>query len=197
MLLTPKYLKIWVPLLIVTLFSAGLLANYYLHHGEAADLAVISNQATVTFCKEGDTTAQCDQAKGLYTYTVESNLVSTEVQNLATPTPTATPSPTPTPTTTPSPEALSFTVGPSIGKSAATSIKIDFTTSLPSTAIVSYGTTATNLSTTKADTTLAPSHSMSLTGLQPSTKYYVQVKATSASGATVTSSVYVARTSRR
>jgi hypothetical protein len=95
----------------------------------------------------------------------------------ATPSPTPTPAPSPTPTPAPS---LSFTVAPYVMSKTATSVTLTWTTNSPSTGSVQYGTKG-KLNLTAASSTLASTHTLTLSNLTPNTSYNFQVSATAGS----------------
>ncbi|MGZ5534094.1 MAG: DUF7402 domain-containing protein [Methylobacter sp.] len=73
----------------------------------------------------------------------------------------------------------------SAGSLTANSAKINWTTNVPSTGVVSYGTSATNLNSQVSATTSATSQSVQINGLASGTTYYYKI---SASTGSVTSS---------
>lgn len=82
----------------------------------------------------------------------------------------------PTPSATPS--ITSF----SVAAKTATSSTIIWATNQPTTGIVKYGTSKTNLNLSVADTTSKTAHSVTITGLSSKVTYYYQIQATNANG---------------
>ncbi len=66
---------------------------------------------------------------------------------------------------------------------------ISWTTNLPTTGVVKYGTSSTNLNLSKPDTTLGTSNNVTLSSLQANKKYYYTVTVTDQSGQNKTSTV--------
>ena len=81
--------------------------------------------------------------------------------------------------------------GPAVVDITSASATITWSTSLngwqdgPANSVVHYGTSPTSLTNTASDSTMTGSHSIALTGLNPSTKYYFQYQSTGANGVTV------------
>jgi hypothetical protein len=89
--------------------------------------------------------------------------------------------------------SVSLTNGPVITNVAATgatssTVTITWTTDQPSWTQVNYGTTTAYGSSSPLDTSLVTSHTVTLTGLAPSTTYYFDVTSTNAGAAASTSS---------
>jgi hypothetical protein len=82
-------------------------------------------------------------------------------------------------TTAGPPPVISGVAASAITTSGAT---IGWTTDVPATSQVDYGTTTSYGSSTTLDTTLVTSHSQALSGLQPGTLYHYRVRSTNASG---------------
>jgi len=93
---------------------------------------------------------------------------------------------------TPAAPALAITGGPSLVLGSGTA-QLTWTTNIPATSLVAYGTSSGNLNRSVSSQTMVTSHVITLTGLARRTTYYIRL--TSASGtATVSSSVYSFRT---
>lgn len=92
------------------------------------------------------------------------------------------------PTPTPTPATISFTKGPTISAKGGTTATITFTTSLPSTATLTYGRSSTTLTSSKSDTTSRTTHTITLSGLSKLTTYYYKVTVTGTSNAATTAS---------
>ena len=104
-----------------------------------------------------------------------------------TPSSTATPTRTPTPTSTPTPSITPTPVIPlatSIGVSSLTrsSATITWTTDVPATTQVEFGTSPLDTLRSSVDATLVTSHRQVLTGLKPGATYRFRVRSVSASG---------------
>ena len=104
-----------------------------------------------------------------------------------TPSPTATPTITPTPTSTPTPSITPTPVIPlatNIGVSSLTrsSATITWTTDVPATTQVEFGTSPLDTVRSTVDATLLTSHRQVLTGLRPGATYAFRVRSVSASG---------------
>ncbi len=81
-------------------------------------------------------------------------------------------------------------IGNNITIKNPTSAVISWTTNMPSTGSVSYGT-KNNLSLSGTDTILSPSHAVSLPGLIPNTNYSYRITAVSGDGNTTASSAII------
>ncbi|HTK05156.1 MAG TPA: S8 family serine peptidase [Candidatus Eisenbacteria bacterium] len=90
---------------------------------------------------------------------------------------TTTPPPPPPP---PAPASISITSFTVTNKTAAAAV-VSWTTNLPSTGVVRYGTT-TDLGQTLNDPNQGTNHSVTLSGLQKSTKYYYVISAQALDG---------------
>jgi chitinase len=66
----------------------------------------------------------------------------------------------------------------SVTKKTMTTATITWTTDIPTTGNINYGLTTTNLSNNLIDSTLNTSHTLTLTNLTKSTKYYYKITAT-------------------
>lgn len=113
--------------------------------------------------------------------------------------PTATPTqlPTATPTVVPTPVPLSIS---SVLASPVNSRVVDITwsTSVPSTSFVQYGTKATQLTSYSPELPdLVTAHLVKMQNLQPNKKYYYRVHSRSQSGEWATSAVYSFTTPRK
>lgn len=119
----------------------------------------------------------------------------------APPTPTLLPSPSPTPTPTPTPTSLPTTstvvISNISAQTTANSATITWTTNISSTSLVKYGTTTSLGNSTPLDTSLITNHSITLTGLTKSTKYYYQVSSKNSVGLETSSSINQFRTKNR
>ncbi len=69
----------------------------------------------------------------------------------------------------------------SAGSVTSTGAKINWTTDIPSTGVVSYGTSTNNLGSKVSASTSATSNSVAITGLSSNTKYYYQISVNSGS----------------
>src|SRR5207253_10803442 len=88
-------------------------------------------------------------------------------------------------TTAPPPPTLTIT---NVASSAsATGATVTWSTGVPATSQVFYGTTSVYGSSTTLDTTLLTSHSQSISGLSPSTTYHFQVQSKDSSNTVVSS----------
>lgn len=128
----------------------------------------------------------------------------TPIPTLAfTPTPTiivtSTPSPSPTKTPTPTPNIQSFIISNvEASNPTSSSALISWTSSQPGTSWVEYGTSSLSLTNkTLVNSSLVTSHSVSLTGLSKSTKYYYRVHSADSAGVDHFSLVYNFRTKNR
>ena len=90
------------------------------------------------------------------------------------------PSNTATVTTPPAMVAVSISSN-NAGNITANSVQINWTTNIPSIGVVSYGTSAANLSTTVNADNLATNQSVPITGLTSGTTYYFKISAGSSS----------------
>ncbi len=107
------------------------------------------------------------------------------------------PPPPPPPPPPPEPSTVSIT-SYQVSSKTATSATITWTTNISSTGAVYYGTGSGSLNLSVAHNTAATSHSVTLTGLKRSTKYYYKIMATSEDGtSTATSPVSNFRTLRK
>ncbi len=76
----------------------------------------------------------------------------------------------------------------SVGAKTSSSAVISWTTNVPSTGFVSYGTSSANLNLSATSGTLGTSHSVKLSGLSRNRSYYYKITATSEDGKTIVSS---------
>lgn len=84
-----------------------------------------------------------------------------------------------------------------VAQKTTTSATIQVTTSAPSTVVVAYGTSATQLNAKATSTVAGGAHAVQLTGLRAKTKYFFAVTATKDAGTVATSSVLNFRTASR
>lgn len=92
---------------------------------------------------------------------------------------------------------LSITTSQVSGKTATSAI-IKWTTNIPSTGSIRYGTSKTALNSTLSDSTVGTSHSVTLTGLSKFTTYYYQIAGVSQDGSSsAASSVSSFKTARK
>ncbi|HEY9584867.1 MAG TPA: S8 family serine peptidase [Candidatus Paceibacterota bacterium] len=78
------------------------------------------------------------------------------------------------------------------------SATIKWTTNIPSTGIIRYGTSSSDLNLSAGDSTVGTSHAITITNLKPSTKYYYRIMAQNIDDATsVNSPISNFRTSRK
>ena len=114
---------------------------------------------------------------------------------IPTSTPTAAPTPTPTPVTV-TPGAQTIVISKISASTTGNSATIKWTTNIPSTSKVDYGTTASLGSSTALDSTLVTKHSVTVTGLNRQTTYYFKVTS-GITGSQTTSSIQQLRTKNR
>ncbi len=112
-----------------------------------------------------------------------------------TPVPTSTLAPSLAPTSTPT-NSVSF--GNIVTNTSANTVVINWTTNIPTTSRIVYGTSKTNLNlSTSEDTNLVASHSVTLTGLSKSTTYYYKLVSKNSLGVEYSSSPQQFRTKNR
>lgn len=76
----------------------------------------------------------------------------------------------------------------SVTNKTPTTATISWTTNIPSTGSISYGLNSTNLNLSATDGVLISTHSLTLTGLTPSKRYYYKIVATNSDGSSTTNS---------
>jgi thermitase len=90
-----------------------------------------------------------------------------------------------TTTTPPAPASVTIVNFSAVAKTATTAV-VTWTTDLPSTGVVRYGTTSA-MAASMSDSTQGTAHSITLTGLQKSTKYYYAISAANVEGSATAS----------
>ena len=118
-----------------------------------------------------------------------------------TPSPVASPTPTPTPTSTPIPTSPpivdSVVISNITSTTTVNSATVKWTTNVPSTSRVSYGTTKSLGQTTSEDINLVTSHSVTISGLTKQTRYFFKVHSKNSSGLESSSSIQQFRTKNK
>ncbi len=143
----------------------------------SADTIGITNQAAVKYCAEGEAADKCDPATGLYSYNAASNIL-TVTKNIPT-------------------QILTFTSNPTVTGKTTTTVTISWATSVPTTGIVNYSTSKTNLNLSSPDTNSTTTHKITISGLNKNTAYYFKVTATDGNGSKITSTLTNFRTKNK
>ncbi|HSG31485.1 MAG TPA: Ig-like domain-containing protein [Thermodesulfobacteriota bacterium] len=94
----------------------------------------------------------------------------------------------PTPTPTPPPSGSLSIIDSGVQNKTSSSAEVVSTISGPSTVVVNYGTSNNNLSQSATDGVTDTNHTVLLSGLQSSTRYYFEIVATSEDGTEQTTS---------
>ena len=113
------------------------------------------------------------------------------------PTPTPTTSSTPTPTPTSTPTTNSVVISNISSTTTANSATVKWTTNIPATSRVEYGTTTSLGQTTPEDTSLTTNHSVTISGLTKQTRYYFKVFSKNSAGLETSSTTQQFRTKNK